>query len=174
MRAQHVGWDRLRRCLTGVGDYLRAGAGRPWRHNSFGGGCRSKTDRRCRGGHGEYPHQPSADVLPATRHAVLATSPAAIRGATRSAYRGLPAAHFGCHVHNLIKWTWQPLIPQVPSEPPHIPGSTWSGLGGQTRAAPPGRARRCQGGSPPLSNRSAAIGQCCSAATINSFVVHLC
>lgn len=159
MRSQHVGWDRLRGFLTGVGDYLRAGAGRPRQHNSFGGGCRGKTDHRCRGGHGEYSCEPSVDVLPGTDDTAVATSRTA----------RLPAEHFGCHVHNFRKWTWQLLIPQAPGEPPHIPGP-----GSAKRRVPPaGRARCCRGGSPSSSCRSAAVAQCCSVATINSFVIHL-
>ena len=103
-----MGWDRLRGHPTVVGEYLRAGARRPWRHSPFGVGCRSKTDRRYRGGHGKHPGEPSVDVLPRTRRSALAAR--------------LPPEDFGCHVHNFRKWTWQPLIPQVPGEPPHIPG----------------------------------------------------
>ena len=93
-----MGWDRLRGHPTVVGEYLRAGARRPWRHSPFGVGCRSKTDRRYRGGHGKHPGEPSVDVLPRTRRSALAAR--------------LPPEDFGCHVHNFRKWTWQPLIPQ--------------------------------------------------------------
>ena len=61
----------------------------------------ARPDRRCHGGHREDPRKPLDDVLPGTHRATLPTSPAA----------GLPTGHFGCHVHNFIKWTWQPLIP---------------------------------------------------------------
>jgi hypothetical protein len=141
MRTQHVGWDRLRGFVTGVGNYLRAGAGRPWRHNSFGGGCRGKTDRRCHGGHREDPRKPLDDVLPGTHRATLPTSPAA----------GLPTGHFGCHVHNFIKWTWQPLIPYAPGEPPHIPDWTLVGSTNKHVTVAPG----C--GSVPPKRRAAFI-----------------
>jgi hypothetical protein len=37
-----------------------------------------------------------------------------------------------------MKWTWQPLIPYAPREPPHIPDSTWSGLDEQNMGPCPG------------------------------------
>ena len=133
-----MGWDRLRGHPTVVGEYLRAGARRPWRHSPFGVGCRSKTDRRYRGGHGKHPGEPSVDVLPRTRRSALAAR--------------LPPEDFGCHVHNFIKWTWQPLIPPyAPGEPPHIPDWTLVGSTNKHVTVAPG----C--GSVPPKRRAAFI-----------------
>ena len=77
MRSQHVGWNRLWGFVTGVGDYVRASAGRPRRHSAFGRGCRGKTDGRRRGGHGKQSREPTAHAAPGTRHTALAPSLAA-------------------------------------------------------------------------------------------------